>query len=402
MLRASSTASVAWATAPVQFPPERSASANRGNANRTSPIAPSLRAWVSMRLNKRRKPSSSPRWKVAIPRLVNRSVSERSCPRVTACRRETAAAARPSWFSWWNPVNRWVKHRARIESVLGSGREEFGGVEIGAVLFGQERGSGGGDHADLPGPLRVGGHHVPGGLVPDPDPHRHGTGNELDPAAEPIQIGPHHGVGGTGSGRGGQPHRPRQLRRQVGVGGRREKPGAAGLLVAGQLRGPFECRTGGLEATPGRRAPGGVVQRRNDLVVGFVDRRGEVPGPPVRVLTVGHHLGQRPVRLLPNIRCGALIDGGTNQRVTETDLGPGNRQQPRFLRLGQRGRADAEEFRGLPDHAHPGRVVGGRDTQQGLRGGGQSAAAVQEDPLHPLGQRQVRRQWFPHRRAGPV
>ena len=70
-------------------------------------------------------------------------------------------------------------------------------------------------------------------------------------------------------------------------------------------------------------------------------------------------------------------------------------QQPGFLRLGQRDRADAEQFRGLPDHAHPGRVVGGRDTQQGLRGGGQPAAAVQEDPLHPLGQRQVRRQRLP-------
>ena len=50
MLRASSTASVAWVTAPVQFPADRSASANRGNANSTRPIAPSLRAWVSMRL----------------------------------------------------------------------------------------------------------------------------------------------------------------------------------------------------------------------------------------------------------------------------------------------------------------------------------------------------------------
>ena len=151
-----------------------------------------------------------------------------------------------------------------------------------------------------------------------------------------------------------------------------------------------------------RRAPGGVVQRGNDLVVGFVDRGGEVPGPPVRVLTVGHHLGQRPVRLLANVRGRALIDGGTDQRVTETDLGPGDGQQPGFLGLGQRARADAEQFRGLPDHAHPGRIVGGRDTQQGLGGSGQPAAAVQEDPLHALGQRQVRPAMVPDRRAAPA
>ena len=301
-----------------------------------------------------------------MPRLVSRSVSDRCSPRMTACRRESAAAARPSWFSWWNPVSRWVKHRALVEVSLRGGRQEFGGVQIGAVPFGQEGGSGGGDHADLPGPLRVGGHHVPRRLAPDPDPHRHGTDDEFDAAAEPVQVGPHHGVGDAGAGRGGQAHRPGQLRRQPRIGRRREKPGAAGLFVAGQFGGPFERCAGGLEAAPRRGPPGGVVQRLHDLVVGFVDGGGEVPGPPVRVLTAGHHLGQRPVRLLANVRGRALVDGGADKRVTKTDLGPGDRQQPGFLGLGQRTGTHPEQVRCLPDHAHPGGIVGRGDTQQGL------------------------------------
>ena len=140
----------------------------------------------------------------------------------------------------------------------------------------------------------------------------------------------------------------------------------------------------------------------DDLVVGFVDRGGEVPGPPVGVLTAGHHLGQRPVRLLADVRGRALIDGGADKRVTETDLGPGDGQQPGFLGLGQRTGADTEQVRGLPDHTHPGRIVGGGDTQQGLGVGGQPPAAVQEDPLHALGQRQVRAATAPDRRAGPA
>ena len=113
-------------------------------------------------------------------------------------------------------------------------------------------------------------------------PHRDRTGNEFDSPAEPIQIGPHHGVGDTGCGRAGQPHRPRQLRRQPGVGRRREKPGAAGLFVAGQLGGPFECRAGGLEAAPGRGALGRrrPARQRPRRRVRRPRRRGARPAGP--------------------------------------------------------------------------------------------------------------------------
>ncbi len=229
-------------------------------------------------------------------------------------------------------------------------------------------------------------------MTPDPDPGRDGASSKFDSPAEPVKVRPHDGVGGAGAGRGGQAHRPRQLRRQPRIGRCGEKPCGTGLLIGGQLRGSFERGTGGLVTTLGDRAPGGVVQRVNDIVVGFVDCGGKMPGPPIRVLPGGHHLGQCPMCLLPNMCRSTLIDSGTDKRVTETDLGTGDGQQPGFLGFCQRGRTDAEHFGGPPYHAHPGRIIGSGDAQQRLGLGGQPPAAVQEDPLHALGERQVHRQ----------
>ena len=108
----------------------------------------------------------------------------------------------------------------------------------------------------------------------------------------------------------------RARRHQAGAGGG-VQPQRACLRVQGELGRAGPRGRSRLVPTAAAGSFGGVVQRRDDLLVGFVDGGGQVPRAAVLIRGAGECVGERAVCLTSSGAGGGAVDRGADQRVTQ-------------------------------------------------------------------------------------
>ena len=98
-----------------------------------------------------------------------------------------------------------------------------------------------------------------------------------------------------------------------------------------ELGGPLVGGGGGGVAVAADRAGASPFQFGCDVLVRCSGGDRQVPGPAIGLVRSGARDGERAMRGLPLVVCGAVIGGGPDQRVPELQCFPADRYQTLFL-----------------------------------------------------------------------
>ncbi|MEQ3541952.1 hypothetical protein WHI96_24370 [Pseudonocardia tropica] len=183
---------------------------------------------------------------------------------------------------------------------------------------------------------------------------------------QPSRRGRVAGVPGGAGGGGEASCGVRRLRRQLG------RP----------PHGPHRGRTGAAQQVPLR----GPFQQRRDVLVDRVRGGRQMPGPFLDRV-VGQPPGERPVHRLTVRVWGSVVDGCTEQGMSELEPGPRGREESGVPSLLPRGAVHAEAGADLLDQIAVAAILGGGQQEQRPGRGLERLGPGAERPAKPWADR---------------